>query len=221
MPNDKEILDQAFRDAMAAEFKDIPTDDSQIDYTFSEQFESQMSGLCKKEKGRFWRITNTVGKRVAVILVLVLLLFSVAFSVEAIREPIVSFFVRRMDGYTAHRYEGPYKETIEREYTLGWLPDGFELESKRDSVIAVYTSFVNQSGESIVLRQCAGSDIEILLDSEHDQYRTGVKDGLAISLYDDGINHAAIWALDGYVFQLTCYADVSQETILDIIGNVQ
>ena len=61
MPNDKEILDQAFRDAMAAEFKDIPTDDSRIDYTFSERFESQMSGLCKKEKGRFWRITNTVG----------------------------------------------------------------------------------------------------------------------------------------------------------------
>lgn len=45
MPNDKEILDQAFRDAMAAEFKDIPTDDSQIDYTFSDRFESQMSGL--------------------------------------------------------------------------------------------------------------------------------------------------------------------------------
>ena len=219
MPNDKEILDQAFRDAMAAEFKDIPTDDSQIDYTFSEQFESQMSGLCKKEKGRFWRITNTVGKRVAVILVLVLLLFSVVFSVEAIREPIVSFFVRRMDGYTAHRYEGPYKETIEQEYTLGWLPDGFELSSKTASSMYVYTTFVNKDGASIVFEQCAGSDIEIFLDSEHNQYRTIFENGIDISLYDYKNNHIAIWAQDGYVFQLTCYADVSQETILNIIFN--
>ncbi len=88
--NNDVILKRAFIDAFYQEsFAD--------NQKFSPIFESQMQRLIQKQKG-IYRLVNTVGKRVAcIVLVILVSLTTTVFSVEALRVPVVkaieNFFV--------------------------------------------------------------------------------------------------------------------------------
>ncbi len=95
--NNDVILKRAFIDAFYQEsFAD--------NQKFSPIFESQMQRLIQKQKG-IYRLVNTVGKRVAcIILVILVSLTTTVFSVEALRVPVVkaieNFFVEVKDKLT-------------------------------------------------------------------------------------------------------------------------
>ena len=50
-----------------------------------------MARLIKRQKRPYWKFTNTVGKRIAVIALAFLMLFGLSMTIEAVREPVISF----------------------------------------------------------------------------------------------------------------------------------
>lgn len=71
----------------------IPPDD-QINIIPSETFETNMQNLIDKQQKPYFYLINTVGKRVAIIVVVLFsALITTVFSVEALRKPVVEFFV--------------------------------------------------------------------------------------------------------------------------------
>lgn len=90
MNNAREVLKKAFIDANSG------VKNYEI-FTFSNEFESRMNDYIKSQKG-IGRYINTLGKRVAVVILAMLILStSAVFGVKAIREPVVEaiqeFFV--------------------------------------------------------------------------------------------------------------------------------
>ena len=67
MQLDRNRLNEAFREAAADEFKDIPADEAQIALEFSPSFEKRMDKLIALEKKKTWELVNTSAKRTALV----------------------------------------------------------------------------------------------------------------------------------------------------------
>lgn len=71
-----------------------PDADAVSAHTFSPRFERKMSALISRRKKPYYYLVNTVGKQVAVVILVILLTLSgTVFSVKALREPVVNFFI--------------------------------------------------------------------------------------------------------------------------------
>ena len=80
----------------------LPTDEELRDQIqFSDKFEARMRKLIRRQKKPYYRFVNTAMKRVAVIFVAVVLAFSAMMSVEAIRTPVINFFIEIYERFTA------------------------------------------------------------------------------------------------------------------------
>ena len=94
-----------------------------------------MARLLRAQKKPWWQYTNTVAKKVAVIALVILLTFGASMSVSAVRKPVVEFIVNVYERFVEIFFgeedvtEAPCE--LETIYTLGKLPEGYELvESK-------------------------------------------------------------------------------------------
>lgn len=88
-----QILAQALQEDLDAKMAQLPPE-NEVDFEFSEEFESDMQKLLNRASKPYYYFINTVGKRVAVIaVVLFIALTTTVFSVEALRKPVVKFFV--------------------------------------------------------------------------------------------------------------------------------
>lgn len=72
MSMSREEFKAAFREVVSSEFAHIPTDESSIDFTFSEKFMKRMDKLIKSQRKPYWNFISTVSRRAAVIIVAII-----------------------------------------------------------------------------------------------------------------------------------------------------
>ncbi|HOB36923.1 MAG TPA: hypothetical protein PKX71_04540 [Candidatus Avimonas sp.] len=63
-------------------------------------FENKMRKLIQNQKRSYWKYINTATKRVAVIMLAIVITFASAMSVKAIREPVVNTIVEIYEKFT-------------------------------------------------------------------------------------------------------------------------
>ena len=78
----KEEFKAAYRVAMAEEFSAIPTEEERIDCDFSPRFTNRMNRLLRQANTVWWHWINTAGKRSAVIVAAMLILFFAVMRVD-------------------------------------------------------------------------------------------------------------------------------------------
>ena len=61
-------FNRALREAVSSELSDAILHEAKNPHTFSDDFLRKMDKLTKAEQSRFWRMTSTVPKRIAVIM---------------------------------------------------------------------------------------------------------------------------------------------------------
>lgn len=218
----KAELKNAFREAAAYEFRDIPHDESLIQYEFSAEFEKKMNKLINRQKKKTWHWVNTAPKRIALIAAVAIMLFTTACSVPAIREPVVKFVTEVYETFTEYFFESDTVDTevISKKYKLTYLPSGFEETDIYEDDITITTTYENENGDSIWLTQRVG-EISASVDAEHGETKTLNVSGYEVDLYlRDGTTHA-IWIQDTYVFEITCYGDFSEQDMVDLIESVE
>ena len=84
-------LNAALREVVSRDFADIPQHENEIAYEFSDGFTRKMDKLTKAEKSRFWRMTNTVSKRAAAVVIAIMLITLTACSIPTVRAAVVDF----------------------------------------------------------------------------------------------------------------------------------
>ena len=126
MSMSREEFKAAFREVVSSEFAHIPTDEDSIDFTFSEKFNKKMEKLIKSQRKSYYILINTVGKRVAILFVAIITLFTASMSVKAIREPVINFIIEVYESFTKYFFEGETAEKIEKVYSITKLPVGFK-----------------------------------------------------------------------------------------------
>ena len=218
----REEFKAAFREVVSSEFAHIPTDESTIDFTFSEKFKKKMEKLIKSQRKPYWNFISTVSRRAAVIIVAIITLVTAAFSVKAIREPIIKFIKQVYESFTHYSFEGDTVEIITKEYTITQMLDGYEQFDKLTSENTIATTYKNKLGDTIIFTQMTTEySIGYFVDNESGEQYTETVDDIEIEFKEWYDTKTAIWANDGYVFSIDCIGNISFEDIKQIIRTIK
>ncbi len=210
-----------FRKVISSQFSDIPTDEDSINYTFSKRFHKKMDKLIRAQKRGYYRFINTAFKRVAVIGVALLTLLTATFSVEAIRKPVIEFIRQVYEAFTQYSFAGDTTDTIAKEYSMTWLPEGFEQTDTIKGDTIVTTVYENSSSEKIKFTQQTTNNAAHSFDNENGKITTITVSDMTIDIYEaENITHA-LWVKDGYYFKLSYYGNTDIDTVKAMIEAIE
>lgn len=212
---------ESFRSVMMEEFQNVPTTEKSIDFSVSAHFEKRMNKLIKATNRSYWRWVNTAAKRVALFVIAILLLFSAAFSVKAVREPIIRFFTEIYEKYIVIGFEGETSKTIEYVYSISEIPEGYNVIDVQKDVISILTTFEGPNGTILQLEQSITDIGDISLDNEKGTITHHIVDSIPVIIYERENLKIAIWAHNSYSFTLTHHGEMSQKAMIDIIHSIK
>lgn len=216
----KAELKKAFREAASYEFRDVPRDDSLIQHEFSPEFERKIEKLIRKEKTFFWHFVNTASKRVAVIAVVLVMLFTTACSVEAIREPIVRFLIEVYESFTEYTFEGEKSDTITKEYKMSIIPEGFTQTNYTEDDTGITTTYENDQGDMIRFAQLVTNDTNLSIDAEKGETTIVDISGREVYLYQMDNLIYAMWIEETNLLEIVCRGTFTEENVIEIIENI-
>ncbi len=213
---------EAFRQVISSEFSHIPKNEDEIDFVFSERFNKRMAKLINSQKKAYYHLINTAAKRVAIIIVLILTMFTAAFSVKAIREPIIKFVKQIYETFVCYSYDGDTTEKIIKEYSLTQVPDGFNSTNITRDDYSVVIIYKNETEDTIVFSQLiTESNSGLFFDNENGSVFVETINGLEVEFKEWYQNKTAIWTNDGYVFSIDCIGDISFDEIKQMIISIK
>lgn len=219
MSMSREEFKAAFREVISSEFAYIPTDESSIDFTFSEKFIKRMDKLIRAQKKSYYKFINTAGKRVAVIFAAIITLFTASLSVKAIREPVVRFIKQVYETFIHYTFEGDIQPKIKKEFFIKTLPDGFIQHDKIESDLAITTIYVNDNN-TIKFTQQSTNNANHFFDNESGTLTKVTISGINVDIYEsENIKHA-VWTDEGYFFKLTCIGEINIDSVTMMIESI-
>lgn len=213
----------ALREVVSREFSNIPMHESEIPHVFSDNFLCKMDKLTKQEQNRFWRMTNTVSKRAAVIFVSMLIVLLTSCSFPPVRAAVINFFQETYDNCIRFFTGDVGTEQISEHYFIADIPEGFsEIETMENDACYIHM-YQNNAGDKIILSQSITADYEVFIDNEHGMISNVTIRGMDVSIYDSAEANcrAAIWLEDGYTFELTIYGDYDLQLIIQLVSSVE
>ena len=243
MANTKDLLKNAFREAIASEYEDIPSNDVYINYSFSDSFEIKMQKLIKSQKTSYWSFINTSAKKAAVIFIACAILFSTAMGVKAIREPIVKFFKAIHDTFVSYYFEGDtidelptdnlanssvdsstdssteISDEVSSESNLSLpIPEGFTQIDVLEDENMISEVYSNDNGDIIEFVKMITSDTRLTFDTEHMESKTIFISNTKVDIYQgDGIMHA-VWIEKSTLMLITCSGDIELSDLENMVS---
>lgn len=160
-------FNRALREAVSSELSDAILHEAKNPHTFSDDFLRKMDKLTKAEQSRFWRMTSTVPKRIAVIMASLLIITLTACSIPSVRAAVVGFIKETYDNCIRLFTGGVGSNNISDQYGITELPDGFAEIGRKESDARCIVCYQNEKGDQIVLTQSITEDHSIFLDNEN------------------------------------------------------
>lgn len=220
--NQTDILKRAFLEVetqQTAAYDSLPASSS----VHSEAFEKRMDKLTRYRGKAYWKYTNTIKKRAAVILVAVMILFAASMSVSAVREPVVSFFIKVYEAFTGFFVEDNTVNaptTIEHEYQIVQLPVGYKISEQSKSDINIQTIFTNDA-DRIIFSQVVISTTDIKIDTEDTSYSVETIEGMQVYCLNKKGSQIIIWTTQEYLFSIVCSDSLTLEDVAAMIKNIK
>lgn len=168
MENSKELFVKAFMEAERLDNINLPNEE-EIDWNFSEKFERSMNKLIKKNDRIKLSTRRRMRKGLLAAIIAIIVLFTGLMSVSATRTPFIEFIKRifpQFNEITISEESTPPVETIETEYTLSDLPQGYVLDTYQSDDYSVFAIWKNDSSEEISFSQRL-LDSSFTIDNEH------------------------------------------------------
>lgn len=220
----KEEFFDVLRMYAAKEFEDVPTDDSEIDFEFSDEFNRKMEKLLKRVRYDSTHIVSWATRKIIVIAAALTLAIAGMMSVSAIREPIIEIITEIYDGFVELFFEGDTTNKITYQYSLSEIPEGF-VETQRisnDSVNIIQYENANEN-KIIEVAQSVTENYDIGLDNEKGHYEKYEVNGDTVNIYvsDIGGSYYAFWTKDSYYMSLIFSGTTTIDELIEIINTIQ
>ena len=216
------VLKEAFQEIDKWEYENLHLEALE-EVIPSPAYIKRMERLMKWQKRSCWKYVNTVGKRIAMIAVVIALAFGLSMSVSAVREPVVKFFVHIYERFVEFFYDDDVvtkaPSTIETIYTLGYVPEGYELESCEIGKTMVVFIWTNGAGEQVVFSQGLLCEYS-LMDNENSDYELLYVNDMSVAYIDKQDNSFYYWNTSEFRFLLRVPCDISQEVIENMIESL-
>lgn len=218
MTNDTQLL-QAIENVFNKRFeRDMEEFRSTPPHVFSEKHNKKMAKLIKRQRKPYFKLICTTGRRVACIIVAIVAIAASTLSVKAVREAIFNFITRTFSDHTVVTFESGTAEgcpeTIEEEYYISDLPEGFERVdySKIDTSVV---SFYFNNDDYIIFSQYAKKYYKTNYDNEQTtlttNYSTESQDYLVFESNEDA---TFIWDNGSYI--LSIQSNLDKNTIQEL-----
>lgn len=219
MENSKDLFIKAFMEAEQisnAEF--MNTENKNI--TFSKEFERKMDKLIKKDKRIHFSVRQKITKGLIAAIIAIIVAFTGLMSVSATRAPFIEFIKKvfpQFNEVTLSAQSTLPVDSIETEYTLTDLPEGFEIETYQKDDFKVFTIWKDENNEEIVFSQKL-LDTSFTVDNEHDYkelYINGCK-----SYYIEDDSGAFLRWTDGYYWFTINVSEKYKDEIMILQKNI-
>lgn len=213
MENSRELFIKAFVESEQRKNASF-SDSDEIEWEFSEKFLKSMDKLIKKNNRIQLSTRRTVKKSLLAAIITILVIFTTLMSVSATRKPIIEFVKRifpQFNEITLSENSVPPVETIQTEYTLTNLPEGYKISNYQKSTTSVFIIWENESGEEITFAQMI-MDSNFSIDNEH-TYRELEINGLNAYLSEDEYGCALRWSDGYYCFTITVPTSIKSDII--------
>ena len=209
-----EIIDAEYAAAVAAAETDPPV--------LSKRFERRMAKLIRAaEAGRSVSKGAKARRIILIAAAAVLALAIAACAVTPVREFIAGFFVRHTDDHDEYTEPAVTKESIEEEYGLVPIPEGFKEESISQIDRAAVTVYNSEDGDIIMLNQVAQPSSVQKIDNESGKFEEVTAEGMIIRVYSTPESTQASWIKDGYYFSLTFSQPIDMNVLKKLIASVR
>lgn len=222
----KDEFFEILRRYASQEFKDVPQNDDDIDYEFSEDFENKMKKLfddISVDNNPKKTISTSRRKVIAILIAAIFVLTVGAMSVSAIREPIVEFFFKVYDGFTDILIEGDKTNKISYIYSLSKIPEGFVETEKLSNESINFIAYENkQNGTRFQISQRPTDDISASVDNEHGHIETFNINGNKINIYvnDSKDYYHAFWSVGSEHITLSYFGSSTIDEIISLIKSI-
>ncbi len=225
-----DILRTGLKTFVHAEFANIPPE-NEIDYTFSEKYEKEKAKLLAKIDRHLWKYTNTVAKRVAIIVLCFLVAATSLFSVEAIRGKILEFFYSVFDTYTVvdfkecsvaddnDNYTKTQQQSQNQFYMIANIPEGYTTITKNVSENHAFFVWKNADNQTISFEQCIGKN-SININTEGAQPAEKTINGIPCLVVNQSYGYTYCWQYENYSFLLSYPLELGEEYAESIIGKL-
>ena len=218
----REVLEEALRGCCSTYCDQYPRYEGEID--LGDDYENYMDNLIKRSKNPFQRYFNTAGRRVSGIAAAMLIAFSCSMTVKAVREPVVEFFANIYEKFVEVFFGeddiAKAPDTIETVYTLGFIPDEYEVDRFIIDDSATSMLWRNAQGDMIVLSQgvLEGS---FTVDVEKSDFDIIDWNGIRIAYTEKYGIKSFFWNSEEYEFSLTISSNISEEEALALIESLK
>ncbi|MBQ7290147.1 MAG: hypothetical protein IJW76_00280 [Clostridia bacterium] len=213
-------LKDAFKEINSEELNNlnIPKED----FEFSERYKKNMEKLLAKQRKPYFRYFNTAGKRAVACILIVAMLFASSMTIEAVREPVVEFFVSVYEKFVEIFFGDDEIENspdaIEEIYTLGYVLEGYEFVGRENN--SIYSKSIWENGKyEIIFYQYILSGNETL-DFQNSSYNVIKILNFNVSVIEKNDKRILYWNNNEYSFRLYIPNYFSNEDITNIIKNV-
>lgn len=182
-----------------------------FEHIFSEHHNRKMNKLIKRQRKPYFKLISTAGRRAACIIVAFIVLSASALSVKAIREAFFDFITRFFSDHTVVTVESGtdkgYPTTIEEEYFISELPDGFVEMDKGitdNSIDIIYF----RNDEYVFFTQYTKAKYERNYDNERSEFSEFIdSDGKRYMIITNQSEITYIWDNGKYIFEITSNLD--------------
>ena len=186
-------------------------------HTFSERFERKMEKQIRARNSSYYPLIKTPARKLATILIVFLLMFSLSLSVSAIREPVFSALERITEKFTEIIF--PSNNDIPFvEYEIGWIPDYYTQTTTIPNGNSItiewryldsYITFeqinhgnIRYNTEGVIIHHAEWANKKISYFQKHNTY-----------LFS--------WEENGYLFSIVCTADLLLDDVRRMIESIR
>lgn len=218
------VLKEAFEQYSKEYCETLPTNEQLQYITFSDQFETKMQKLVSKEKKFYYYWVNTVGKRVAAIVLAALIgLTTMTFSVKALRESFIEFMVQTFEKFSLITFNTENEDdtpVVFKKIPLGYIPEGYVKDIEEEDASGYLVSYLGKDiSDSIIYSQDIAKGSTQVANTENTTYEKIIINGCEAMYFENKGAKVVIFTYGEYVFTIS--ATVDEETIIKIAESIK
>lgn len=183
--SNKELFVKAFLEAEKIEY--APFLDDSVEWEVSKDFERKMNALINKNNHIKLSSRRRISRSLIAAVIAILIAFAGTMSVSAARAPFVEFVEKVFSKYievTVSKDSTLPVETIETEYTLSDVPNGYKISRYDKNEYSAMTTW--SKGDKIIIFDQSVLGFENIIDDEHN-YEKFELNGYTAYYFDSSI----------------------------------
>ena len=187
----------------------------------------RMDHILKSVDEPFRPISSTrQKKRILALLIAAAILLFGSITIYANRDTIARFVHKIFGDHTEVSYSNydsniDVPERIEQEYTLTYVPEGYELVQSMSDYILIWKEWINDKGEYLLFKQRPIKESLYIFDNDNSNTECiQIEDFEVYCTHFESSDSAYLWTDGEYVYEIECCADISLEELARMINDV-